>query len=172
MQEKSDDFNTKMKLNELRKFLCWVWVNALLACCIVILKYFGQIGMCTLGIILIWVINLNLTIIFVKNYHLPLKINLLIQKKNGKLYSEFITKYNECIMSGINESLSFSTEGIEKTTGSLNLCKTADCENLTAEHVIFAHPSDYVCLKESFDLCIKHGYCPSIMRTGIIRSII
>ena len=100
------------------------------------------------------------------------KDKFIDSKKKDKLYSEFITKYDECIMSGINESLSFSTEGIEKTTGSLNLCKTADCENLTAEHVIFAHPSDYVCLKESFDLCIKHGYCPSIMRTGIIRSII
>ena len=71
-------------------------------------------------------------------------------------------------MSGINESLSFSIEEIEKATVSLNLNKAADCENFTAEHVIFAHPSVYVCLKELFDLCIKHGYCLSIKHTGII----
>ena len=75
-------------------------------------------------------------------------------------------------MSGINESLSFSIEENEKATVSLNLNKTADCENLTAEHVIFAHPSVSVCLKELFDLCIRHDYCSSIMRTGIIRHII
>ena len=34
--------------------------------------------------------------------------------------------------------------------------------------MIFAHPSVYVCFKELFDLCINHGYFPSIMRTGII----
>ena len=91
---------------------------------------------------------------------------------SDKQCCEFLTKYDECIINGINESLSFSVEEIEKATVSLNLNKTANCENFTAEHVIFAHPSVYVCLKVLLYLCIKHGYCPSIMRTGIIRPII
>ena len=90
------------------------------------------------------------------------KDKFIDSKHNDKLYFEFITKYDECIMNGTNESLSFSIEEIEKATGWLNLNNTADCENLTVEHVILAHPSVYVSLKKLFDLCIKHGYCPSI----------
>ena len=90
------------------------------------------------------------------------KDKFIDSKHNDKLYFEFITKYDECIMNGTNESLFFSIEEIEKATGWLNLNNTADCENLTAELVILAHPSVYVSLKKLFELCIKHGYYPSI----------
>ena len=54
---------------------------------------------------------------------------------SDKQCCEFLTKYDECIINGINESLSFSVEEIEKATVSLNLNKTADKKPL---HVIYA----------------------------------
>jgi hypothetical protein len=69
----------------------------------------------------------------------------------------------------INE---FNVEDIESCANELHLKKARDRNELTIEHIIFAHPLIYCHLKHLFMLIFKHGHVPSEFKIGVITPVI
>ena len=97
-------------------------------------------------------------------------------KENTDLFKEFIYNYDLLGIEYANDSnkvlMHFSIEEIEKGVNDLNLRRAGDRNDLSIEHVIYAHPIIYHHLYALFAIIIKYGHAPDNFKHGVIISVI
>lgn len=82
--------------------------------------------------------------------------------------------YNvDCTKSYETRNWQFTVEDVDYVINhSLKKGKAAGDDNVTAEHILFAHPCIVVHLCRLFNLIMKHGYVPAKFGSGIIVPLI
>ena len=97
-------------------------------------------------------------------------------KENTDLFKEFMYNYdlmsNEYANDNDKVLMHFSIEKIEKGVNDLILRRAGDRNDLSTEHVIFAHPIIYHHLCALFAIIIKHGHVPDDFKHGVIIPVI
>ena len=97
-------------------------------------------------------------------------------KENRDLFKEFMYNYDlmgkEFVYDNDKELMHFIIEEIEKGINDLNLRRAGDRNNLSIEHVIYAHPIIYHYLCALFAIIIKHGHVPDNFKHGVIIPVI
>jgi len=59
-----------------------------------------------------------------------------------------------------------------KDTDSIKRGKAAGADNLTAEHILYSHPSIVIHLRRLFNLILKYSYVPAKFGSGIIIPLV
>ena len=72
-------------------------------------------------------------------------------------------------MHNINyDSVSVSVEVVEKAVGQLKFGTAAGFDNITAKHIVYAHPVLLSCLSTLFNLMFRLNYVPDDFGLGIM----
>ncbi len=95
---------------------------------------------------------------------------------NTLLVNEFLKKYEDLAYisgsDGSNTSCDFSIEFIENCVKELHLKRAADCNELTVENIVYAHPIIYCHLKNLFESIFQHGHVPADFNFGVIIPVV
>ena len=73
---------------------------------------------------------------------------------------------------GISNGNEFCIEFIEKCARELHMNRANDRNDLSAEHIIYAHPIVYNHSKRLFQLTVKHGHVPKDFKIGVIVPVV
>ena len=71
-----------------------------------------------------------------------------------------------------SDLIMLSTEDVDKAVRSIKRGKAAGADNLTAEHILYSHPSIVIHLRRLFNLILKHSYVPVQFGNGIIIPLV
>ena len=97
-------------------------------------------------------------------------------KANTDLFKEFMYNYDlmgkEYANGNDKVLMHFSIEETEKGVNDLNLRRVGDRNDLSIEHVIYAHSIIYHHLCALFAIIIKHGHVPDDFKHGVIIPVI
>ena len=99
-------------------------------------------------------------------------------KENIDLFKEFMYNYDFMGQEYANDNdndkvlTHFSIEEIEKEINDLNLRRAGDRNDLSIEHVIYAHPIIYHHLCALFAIIMKYGHVPDDFKHGVIIPVI
>jgi len=63
-------------------------------------------------------------------------------------------------------------EEVDNAVHCLRVGKAAGLDRLTADHILFSHPSLIIQLHTLFNLCMKHGCVPSQFGQGIVIPLV
>ena len=81
-------------------------------------------------------------------------------------YDDFVNSYNNCSASHVPAQIEF--ELIEAAMSKLKFGKAAGFDNITTEHLVYAHPMLISCLHKLFNLLLSHCYVPSSFAKGVM----
>ena len=97
-------------------------------------------------------------------------------KENANLFKGFMYNYDLTGKEYANDNdkvlMHFNIEEIEKVVNDLNLRRAGYINDLSIEHVMYAHPIIYHNLCVLFVIIIKHGHVPDDFKHGIIIPVI
>lgn len=71
-----------------------------------------------------------------------------------------------------NEVMQFDILNISNATEKLRVGKSAGIDNVTAEHILYAHPILLTCLKMLFNIMLISGYVPNAFGQGILIPLV
>ena len=96
--------------------------------------------------------------------------------ENVTQVNEFLLKYENYVgngkCAGISNGNEFCIEFIEKCARELHKNRANDRNDLSAEHIIYAHPIIYNHIKRLFQLIVKHGHVPKDFKIGVIVPVV
>ena len=93
--------------------------------------------------------------------------NVMVHKQHEQ---KFVSEYAKYV-DGDPEDYHISVTDVEAAMGKLKLGKASGADKLSAEHLLYAHPSLYVCLSSLFNLMLQAGYVPNDFGLGIMIAL-